>query len=219
MDFANRFSSKQADFDRANDFLSVTRCDSTGGFAIQAFEQPVQMLRAAGLSFSAKTFAESFGPGWRIGESFEQSAKIKAGACSKDGELTAPADIFQGIERAAAIFAGSEYFLRLHQINEVMRDSTPFGWRHFRGPDIEVPVDLRRVADKNFAAEVLGKFDTQGGFAGSGRPEDYQEPGEVAHPENFQYRSKRISKTTAANSRAPATCARFSLNAGPLVPV
>ena len=79
-------------------------------------------------------------------------------------------------------------------------------------------VHLRGIADQNFAAQVPGKFDSQSRFAGSSRPENYQEPRKIAHPENFQYRSKRISKTTAANNKAPATCARLSLNASPLVP-
>jgi hypothetical protein len=219
MDFADRFSGKQADFDRANDFLSVTRCDSAGGFAIQASKQLVQMLGTAGLYFCAKTFAEFFRPGWRVGESLEQSAKIKAGACGEDGKLAAPTDIFQRTERAPAIFAGGKYFLRLEHVDEMVRNSTLLDGRHFRGPDIEVAVDLGGVAEQNFAVETPGKFDTQRGLSGSGGPEDYQEPREVVHPENFQYRSKRISKTTASNNKAPATCARFSLNEGPLVPV
>jgi len=218
MNFADRFPCENAHFNRANNFLSVARRDPIGGFAIQSVEEPMQMLGAARLNFCAKPFTEFFGSGGRIGESFQQSAEIKARARGEDGKFAAPSDIFEGIECVAAIFSGSENFLGFYQVNEVMRNSALIGGRNFSGPDIKMAVNLRGIADKNFAAELLGKFDSQRRFSGSSRPENYQEPREVAHPENFQYRNKRISKTTAANNRAPATCARFSLNAGPPVP-
>ena len=218
MDFADCFSCEDAYFNGTNDFLSVARRDPIGGFAIQAVEQTVQMLRAPRLNFCAKAITEFFGSVGRVGESFEQSAEIKAGARSEDGKFAATAEIFERIERAAAIFSGGEDFLRFHQVDEVMRNAALLGGTYFGGPDIEMPIHLRGIADQNFAAELLGEFDSKSRFSGSSGPENYEEPREVAHPENFQYRSKRISKTTAANKRAPATCVRFSLNASPLVP-
>ena len=218
MNFADRFSGENAHFNCANNFLSVTRRDPIGGFAIQSVEEPVQMLRAARQDFCAKPFTEFFGPGGCIGKPFEKRAEVKAGAPREDGKFAAPANVLQRIECAAAIFSGSEDFLGFYQVEEVMRNSALLGGRNFGSSNIEMPVDLRRIADKNFAAKPLSKFDSQRRFSRSSRPENYQEPREVAHPENFQYRNKRISKTTAANNRAPATCARFSLNAGPLVP-
>jgi hypothetical protein len=48
----------------------------------------------------------------------------------------------------------------------------------------------------------------QRGFAGSGRAEHDDEPLKRAHPENFQYRSNRLSNTCAARMSAPITCVR-----------
>jgi hypothetical protein len=172
MDFADCFSREDAHFDCANNFLSVARGNPARGFAIQSVEQPVQVLRAVRLNFCAKTFAEFFRASGRISESFEKCAEVKAGARGEDGKFAAAANISQNIQGAAAKFSGGKDFLRFYQINEVMRNSTLFGARHFRCANIEMAVNLCGIADKNFAAELPGKFDSQRRFSGSSRPED-----------------------------------------------
>ena len=187
MNFADGFSRQHAHFDRANNFLSVARRDAGGGFAIQAREQPVQMFGAARLQL----FREAGRAILRSGPARRRvlrAAREDKGRCRRSGRAVcrARAHIFQRVERAAAIFSRGENFVRLDQIDQVMRNAALFGERHFRGADIEMPINLRGIADQNFAAELFGELDSQSRFSRSSGPEDDDEPREVAHPENFQ---------------------------------
>ena len=100
------------------------------------------------------------------------------------------------------------------EIDQMMRDAALLRDGNLCGADVEVPIDLRRIANEDFAAESLRETDSERRLARSGRPEDHNEPREIVHPGNFQYRSRRISKTIAASRRAPTTWARLSLNGG-----
>src|SRR5208282_1603102 len=133
----------------------------------------------------------------------------------RENRQLAPApQILEDIEGTPAILSGCEHFLWLDEIDEMVRNSALLGGRDFRCSYIEMPVDLRRIANKDFSAESLGEPDPESRFARSVRPENHYEPREIAHPENFQYRSKRASNTSTASRRAPTTCVRFSFNGG-----
>ncbi len=72
----------------------------------------------------------------------------------------------------------------------MVRDAAPIGCGNFAGADIEMTVDLRGIADENFAAQAFGKRDAQRGFSRSGRPQNHYEPRKGArltgHPEKAQ---------------------------------
>ena len=124
---------------------------------------------------------------------------------------------------APAIFTRSENFCWLDEIDKMVRDSALFGEGNFSGADIEMAVDLRGIANKDFAAQALGEIDSQRRFTRGGRPKNYDEPRELAHPEKAQWRSSSARSTSPASSRDPAICARlsfinFCVSGGLLVP-
>ena len=53
-----------------------------------------------------------------------------------------------------------------------MRDSLLLGGRDFCGADIEMAIDLRGIADEDFAVEFFGEGDGQRGFSGGCGAED-----------------------------------------------
>ena len=113
-----------------------------------------------------------------------------------------------------AILTCRENFIRLNEIDQVMRNAALLCGRHFCGADIEMAIDLCRIANENLSAHPLGKFDPERRLAGSRGPEDDNEPREITHRANAQYRKRRESNTSAASNSAPTTCVRFSFNAG-----
>ena len=76
--------------------------------------------------------------------------------------------------------------MRLDKIHQVMRNAALLGDGNFRRADIEAPIDLRGIADQNFAAEALRQRNSQRGFARGSRPQNHYEPRQRRHPENFQ---------------------------------
>ncbi len=216
MDFGDRFSGEQAQFDGANYFLRVAGGDARGGFRIQAREHAMQMLGTMLFGFLTQARANFFGALRSLGESFEQRAKVQAGSGGEYRQNFTVAQIAKNFQGAAAVITGSKNFSGLDEINQVVRDAVLFGRRNLSRADIEMAIDLRGIADQDFAAEFFGEMDAQRGFAGGGGAKHNNEPRQRVHPENFQWRSRRASNTSAARSRAPITCVRLIFMAWPV---
>ena len=57
----------------------------------------------------------------------------------------------------------------------MMGNSLLLALRNFRGADVEIAIELRGIADYNFAAKLLGDAHGQRGFARGGGAEDGDE--------------------------------------------
>ena len=186
MDFAHRFSGEQAQFDRSDYFLRVRRRDARRGFGIETREHAMKMIRTAQFGRMPEAHANFFGALRRLGQAFEQRSQIQPSSSGEDRQNLARAQIRQGMERATAIITCRENLSGLAEIHQVMRNAVLFGRGNFRSTNIEVPIDLRRIADQYFAAKFFGEPNSQRGFAGSGGSKHHDEPRQRAHPENFQ---------------------------------
>jgi len=173
--FGDGLSSEDAHFDGADYFWGVARSDAGGGLGVEAGEDFVQ-VRCAALSYDvAQTLAQFFRARGGIGKAFEERAEVKPGSGGEDGQFGAAAEIVEREERVAAVVAGGEDFVGLDEVDEVMRDAVLLARRDLRGADVEVAIDLGRIADEDFAVEALGEFDAERGFAGGGGAEDDDE--------------------------------------------
>jgi hypothetical protein len=169
------FSGEDAHLDGADYFLCIARGDAGGRFGVEPGEDFVQMHGAVLLGAAAEALAEFFRARGGVGEAFEEGAQVESCASGEDRQFRAAAKIVKGEEGAAAVVAGGEDFVGLDEVNEVMRDVLLVARQHFSGADVEVAIDLRGIADEDFAVEALGKFDGEGGFAGGGGAEDDDE--------------------------------------------
>jgi len=173
--FGDGFSGEDAHFDGADYFLGVARSDAGGGFGVEAREDFVQVRCAALFCDVAQTLAQFFRPRGSVGEAFEERAEVESCAGGNDRQLVAAAEIVERKERVAAVVAGGENFVGLDEVDEMMRNFLLVARENFRGADVEVAIDLRRIADEDFAFEALGEFDGERGFAGGGGAEDDDE--------------------------------------------
>ena len=220
--FGERLPCQHAHFDRTDYFLRVARGDAHARRGIEARENFVQMRGAARFHDCPKASAQFFRARRSVVEPFEQRAQVKSRSGGDDRQFAAAAQIFEREECVAAIVACGENFVRLDDINEVMWDFFPLALRNLRSPNIEVPVNLRRIADENFAAQSFREFDAQRGFAGGSRAEDDDQAREFGrfrcrrvhvHRDKYQRRSRTIN-ATAASSSAPVTCVRLRFTEG-----
>ena len=62
---------------------------------------------------------------------------------------------FESFDSPPLVIAGGKNFLRLDQIHQMMRDAALVGRGNFRGADVEMPIDLRGIADEDFAVRVF----------------------------------------------------------------
>jgi len=173
--FGDGFSGEDAHFDRADYFGGVARGDASGGFGVEAGEDFVQVRCAMLFGAASQTLAQFFRARRGIGEAFEERAEIESCAGGDDWQLVAAAEIVEREERVAAVVAGGEDFVGLDEVDEVMRDLLLTSRGDLRGADVEVAIDLGRIADEDFAVEAAGEFDGERGFAGGGGAEDDDE--------------------------------------------
>ena len=139
----DRFACQQANFERANDFLSISRRNAGCRLPIEAGEQAMKVLRATNLNAFTQSCTQFFGSRWRIGKAFQQRAQIEAGACGQDRQLAAVPEIFEHGQCVPPVIAGGENLRWLDEIDQMVRNSVLLGGRNFRRADVEVTVDLR----------------------------------------------------------------------------
>ena len=72
-----------------------------------------------------------------------------------------------GFARQPRIFTGGEELVGIQDVDEVVRNAAPLVGRQLGGSDIEVPVDLQRVAVDHFAVERFGNGQRQAALSGS----------------------------------------------------
>jgi hypothetical protein len=186
MNFRDGLAGEEAHLEGANCFLGVLGGDTRRGFGVETGKQAMKVRRAVNFRAGAQALTNRFGAFRDIGEAFEQ---------------------------AAAIFARSEDFFRLDEVDKVVRDSLLFRRRNFSSANVEPPVNLGGIADDDFAVALFSEFDTQRGLAGSGGTKDYDKWREATHPENFQQRIRSPSMTNAARRSAPITWVRLGFMA------
>ena len=173
--FGDWLFGEDAHLDGADYFLRVARGDAGGGRGVKSGEDFVEMHGTALLGAAAEAVAKFFGARGGVGEASEEGAEVESCAGGEDGEFRAAAEIVEGEEGAAAVVAGGEDFVGLDEVDEVMRDAALIARLNLGGADVEVAIDLRGIADEDFAVEALGEFDGEGGFAGGGGAEDDDE--------------------------------------------
>ena len=82
------------------------------------------------------------------------------------------AQVFENCDGAIAILPCRERKRRVHQIEQVMRDTFAFFDCGLCGADVEATIDLGRIAGQDFAAKFPGEPDAQGGLSRGCRPHD-----------------------------------------------
>ncbi len=172
MNCAHGFPSEEAHLDGADQLLRVSRGDAARDFRVETHEQAMQVRGTMELGVATEAGAQIFGTGWRVGQSFDKRAEIQAGPCREDGELGASAEIIENDEGRTAIVSGSEDFVRLDEVDEMMPDALLFSRRNFRCADVEMTINLGGIADEDFATEFTGQGNAQGRFSGSGGAEN-----------------------------------------------
>ena len=73
-----------------------------------------------------------------------------------------------GLARQPGIFTGGEKLVGIHDVDEVVGNAAPLLRRQLGGSDIEVAVDLERIAVDHFAVERFGNGQRQVAFSGAG---------------------------------------------------
>jgi hypothetical protein len=74
----------------------------------------------------------------------------------------------EGLAGQAGVFAGREELVGSQNVDQVMGNTTTFALRCFCSTDVEVAVDLQRIAVDDFAVKLSCNFESQIAFPRAG---------------------------------------------------
>ena len=105
----------------------------------------------------AQALAQFFGARRRFGESLRAAREDRGPlpAVRTGSFFAADASLRELRGRPAAIVTRGKNLQGAHKIHQMMRNPALFGRGNFGGADIEVTVDLRGIADQDFAAQAF----------------------------------------------------------------
>ena len=103
----------------------------------------------------------------------KQRAQIESGAPGDDGDAISREDFVESLARLAKIVSRRKLRLGPCDIKKVVRNAAPFGFGQFCRSNIEAAIDLNRIAVHNFAPELSGNLQREGGLSGAGWPQEH----------------------------------------------
>ena len=140
-------------------------------------------------------------------QSTGQRAVIEAGAADEEGHVPARVHLANDAIGIASILRRSVYVSRIGDVDQVMRNPTLFGARHFVGADIEAAIHGGGITVENLAANPLGKRQGQRALPGRGRSQH-------RHNDRLRAQSTRMNtyRTSTASTRmSPSCCVRVGI--------
>src|ERR1019366_5537771 len=94
-------------------------------------------------------------------EALNQRPQIEAGPARHHRQMTASGNFFQNFPPCPGKISCRKYLIRIGNIDQMMRDALPLGKRQFGGPDIEIMVDLNRIAVQDLTLEMPGDMERE----------------------------------------------------------
>ena len=170
------------------------------------------MLGAAAFAQKHESAAQGRVGGRGLEEGLAQGAQVEARAADEERRAAARLNLVNRGERVARPVGGGVGALGRDEIYEVVRDAAPLVRRDFRRGDLDLSVDLYRVAVDDLAARAQRERDAEVALARGGRADDGDD-GSLgfyfcARREGGKRRKATTSQMSISTASAPRSCAR-----------
>jgi len=103
-----------------------------------------------------------------VEQTFQQCAQIESCTSRQNRQPPATGNLPDRVARHACVFARGEKFVRVQDIDEMVRNTPPLGWRQFCGAYVEMAIHLQRIAVDDLAVEFFGEQKSQVALSGAG---------------------------------------------------
>jgi hypothetical protein len=136
---------------------------------IPFFENSVQYSIASPLGNAGQSRSQS-GPASGVFEqSIPKGSKVQTGSPDHHRQFASLLYVSYDGGGGSNVVGSRELPVRLHQVDEVMGNPLAVWDRHLAGSDVEVTVDLKRIAAHDLAVEHLCQLDGKSTLTGSSR--------------------------------------------------
>src|SRR6266851_164162 len=182
----------------------------------------MKMLRSVGFACMREARPKFFISRRTGKERLTQGSQVKAGATHQENALMARFDLFNLFRGGARPIRSREIDLRRNEIYQVVGNAIAFWQWNLRGRDLDLLIDLNRVAVDDLSTQTQGQLDSQRALAGSGRADNRNNAGSAdilsavsrgsfgsaGHPREMISRIAITSQMTTSSRIAPVICAR-----------
>ena len=100
-------------------------------------------------------------------DTMQKALDIEPGAAHEDGQMPSAGDLMLQRSGQRGEIRHAERFIRLQDINPMVRNAAGLLGSHLGGAHIKTFVDLHRISADDLPAELLGQRNAQRGLAGS----------------------------------------------------
>jgi len=132
---------------------------------IELSQHAVEMFGAAGFAYSRQALTQLLVSRRTGKEWLAQSSQVKAGTTDQEHDVAARFDLFNLFASRSGPVSSSEINLWRNEVQQVMWNSAPFGDGHFCSRDLNVLIDLNRIAVDDLATQAQGEFNAQLAFS------------------------------------------------------
>jgi len=156
-------------------------------FRIKSAQEPVQRSGVARLA-RGQTCTQIV-IARRTGEqSVQQRPKVEPGPASHHRYVVTCGNFTECVRCPTRELARSEDFVRINNVDEVVRDAAPLCQRHLGCPNVKMAIDLQRITIDDFALKGQGNTKGQVALAGTCRAD------------NRNQREKRFFRSSRQNT-------------------
>src|SRR6266849_2712350 len=140
----DRAFGQKINFQRANHFWNIVRMYVPARLSIEAAQQLMQRSRPCLLPYR-QSLPDRFVARGSRKQPVEERPQVESGSANHHRQRR-PGDTGEKRPRAARELTRREHLVRIEHIQHMMRDASPLpGWK-FGCPDIEVTINLQRIA-------------------------------------------------------------------------
>jgi hypothetical protein len=158
-----------------------------GGKRVDTVQESMKMFGTMLFSNPVETVTKAL-VGWRTNEEgLSERSQVKTSAADEQRHTATTLDFVDLYCSFTRPFDGGVIDVRRDKVDQVMWDAFTFFERDFGGGDLDLLINLDRVAVDYLAVDLQGDFDTERAFAGgcgtndSEHAEEYNDPDEGKH--------------------------------------
>jgi hypothetical protein len=157
--------------------LHITRLDAGCHGRVPPDEETVKIRPALAFPYPPEATAKSVRPSGRCKQTRQKNPKVEPGPPDHKRQPLATADLIEDFFRLPTIVSGTKMFVRVNQIEQMVRNALPGLPRDLSRADIQTAINLDGIAIQNLRVQLLGQVQSQGGFSGRRGPYyGYQRP-------------------------------------------
>ena len=161
----DRFPGLQPHLDGPCDAGPVARIALLGSGRVDPAQQPVNVFGSVLFANAVEALAKRIVSWGTYEQGLTERSQVKTGAADEYRDATTAFNLFDLIRRLACPLAGGVVDVGRNKVDQMVGNSLALLEGHFSGRDLDLLIDLDRIAIDNLAVDFEGNFNPESAFS------------------------------------------------------